>query len=107
MKASIFFGIIVVFLLSCAIGGSWNREWVMERAPEKWAKQGFEIVDYEGYQFHYGIPFSGFGGAKVWYELRKVPDNGITYTGALIRWGDEVQVYGPDALDAIRPNSSN
>jgi len=42
-----------------------------------------------------------FGGAKAWYRLRKIPDNRFTYDGYLIRWGDEVHVYGPDVTEPI------
>ena len=84
--------------------GSWgNKQWLMERAEVKWNKQGFEVVDYEGFQLGCGGWGTPYGGAKVHHRLRKVPDNGITYSGFLVRWGDEVQVYGPKAVDAIAP----
>jgi hypothetical protein len=94
---------LLVCLLLIGIGCSGaNLDYVKEHANEKWAKQGFEIVDYEGYQWgKFGL--WGYGGAYVWYRLKKIPDNGITYSGCLQRWGDEVHVYGPKAIDAIRP----
>ena len=82
---------------------SGNKEWLKENAASKWEKQGFEVVDYEGWQFSFGIPYTEYGGAKVWHRLRKIPDNGITYSGFLKRWGDEIHVYGPSAADAIKP----
>lgn len=95
--------VLVGCVLFFAIGSSGNLSWVKERAEEKWQAQGFDVVDYEGYQFGsggYGLPY---GGAKVWYRLVKRPDNGITYSGCLVRWGDELHVYGPKACDAIQP----
>lgn len=98
---TIYFMLAVVFIAGCSAG---NLEWVKERAPEKWEKQGFEVVDYEGYQWGaWGIFGSTYGGASVHHRLRKIPDNGITYSGRLVRWGDELHVYGPEAVDAIRP----
>jgi len=99
MKKSIVLFIICLFLTGCGAG---NLDHVKDRAADKWAKQGFEIVDYEGYQL--GFWFGPYGGAEVWYRLKKVPDNGITYSGMLERWGDEIHVYGPMAHDAIKPN---
>lgn len=69
-----------------------------ERACEKWAKQGFECVDYEGYTW-------GIYSAQVWHRLKKVPDNGITYSGFVTLWNGELMVYGPEAIDAIKPTN--
>lgn len=85
------------------VGSSSNIAWVKERAAAKWRAQGFEVVDYEGHQWGTGGYGTPYGGAKVWHRLRKIPDNGITYSGYLERWGDELHVYGPTAADAIRP----
>lgn len=94
----------LVAVLSFAACGSANKEWLEARAVEKWRAQGFEVVDYEG--FKWCLYLGGTkGGACVWHRLRKIPDNGITYSGALHRWGDEVHVYGPSAADAIRPKA--
>ena len=79
-----------------------NLDYVKEHASNKWAKQGFEVVDYEGYEFGF-MGFNSYGGANVWYRLKKIPDNGITYSGYIQRWGDELHVYGPEAIDAIKP----
>lgn len=96
--------VLVAVILQC-IGCycSANLEEVKKVAPEKWRQQGFEIIDYEG--FEYGLWFGGsYGGAYVWHRLKKIPDNGITYSGHIQMWGGEPQVYGPKAHDAIRPN---
>jgi len=87
-----------------AIGSPCNLDYLKENAESKWRKQGFEIVDYEGHQWSFGGFGTTYGGAKCWHRLKKIPDNGITYSGFLRRWGDEITVYGPNALDAIRPN---
>lgn len=86
-------------LSGCSSG---NLDYVKEKGPEKWKEVGFEVAGYEGYQW--GLwGFSSYGGAKVWWRLKKVPDNGITYFGYIQRWGNELHVYGPKAIDAIRP----
>jgi hypothetical protein len=90
----------VLFLSGCS---PMNKKDVQDGAAEKWAEVGFAIQGYEGYQWGFWGPF-GYGGAKVWYNLRRIPDNGITYTGYLVKWGDELQVYGPEAIDAIKPS---
>ena len=92
----------VAFLL-CLKGFSQHKSYLMNNAQEKWAKQGFEVVDYEGWQFDLGIVGTKYGGAKVWHRLRKQPDKGITYSGCLYRWDNEIHVYGPYAIDAIAP----
>ena len=96
------FILAVGVILICGVGSSGNLSYVKERAEEKWKKQGFEIVDYEGYNFGSGGFGTSYGGAKVWHRLRKIPDNGVTYSGYLQRWGDEIHVYGRTAIDALR-----
>jgi hypothetical protein len=44
-----------------------------------------------------------YGGACVFYTLKKIPDNGILYEGCLQRWGDELHLYELQAVDAINP----
>lgn len=94
---------VLILFYGCSSG---NLDYVKSRAEERWNKQGFQVVDYEGYQWGelgiFGLPY---GGAYVWYRLKKIPDNGITYSGYLQRWGNEIHVYGPKAIDAIRPNN--
>lgn len=86
-------------LMGCS---SSNLEETKAAAPARWESQGFTVVDYEGYTWG-GWLGGSYGGANVWHRLRKVPDNGITYSGYVQRWGDEFHVYGPHAIDAIRP----
>jgi hypothetical protein len=100
MKTLIILGVALLALVS---GSPANLEYVKERAPARWKEVGFEVVGYQGHQWGalgYG---TNYGGAKVWFELRKIPDNGITYSGNLQRWGDSLEVYGPTARDAIKP----
>lgn len=95
--------IMLIMLIGCSSG---NIDYVKKNAPEKWKTQGFEVVDYEGFKWGFwGIFGSEYGGACVWHRLKKIPDNGITYSGCIERWGDELHVYGPIAIDAIRPNN--
>lgn len=85
------------------VGSTQHKDFLKSAAADKWAAQGFEVVDYEGWQTGFGIPLTKYGGANVWHRLRKVPDNGITYSGSIKRWGDEIHVYGPQAVEAIPP----
>lgn len=83
-----------------------NLDYTKNCAAETWRSVGYEIIGYEGYQWgaDFGGGLFGYGGAYVWYSLRRHPnDNGIIYTGALQRWGDECHVYGPKAVDALKP----
>jgi hypothetical protein len=97
----------ILFLVFICLKGtccsSSHINYLKERAESKWEEQGFEVVAYEGYQFGPRVPFTTYGGAFVWHRLRKVPDNGITYSGHLYRWGEEIHVYGPRAHEAIEP----
>lgn len=91
--------LLLLLITSC----SGNIDYVKDRSVEKWRKQGFEVIDYEGYKFGlYG--FGPYGGADVWYRLKKIPDNGLTYSGYIKRWGNELHVYGPKSVEGITPN---
>jgi hypothetical protein len=96
---------IAAILLACCAAGcsNSNLEYVKERGPARWKEVGFEPVGYQGHQWGKLGFGTSYGGARVWWELRKVPDNGITYSGFLVRWGDSLEVYGPTARDAIQP----
>lgn len=74
-----------------------NVEATKAAAPQVWAAAGYKIVGYEGYQY------APIHGSSVWYLVRRVEDNGITYHGALSKWGDEYHIYNLSALDALRP----
>lgn len=88
----------VVLLQGCS---SSNLDYVKEHGEARWREYGFEPVAYEGYRWG-GHAGGTYGGAKVWWRLKSVPDNGITYSGYLQRWGDELHIHGPIAIDAIR-----
>jgi len=94
---------VFVILGLMLVGSLQHKEFLKSNATEKWVKQGFEVIDYEGWQLGFGIVGTSYGGARVWHRLRKIPDNGITYSGSLLRWGNEIHVYGPDAVEAIPP----
>jgi len=101
MKKIIIILSLLLLLVGCTSG---NLDYVKQKAGVKWKSQGFEIIDYEG--FNWGFwGLNSYGGAKVWHRLKKIPDNGITYSGMIQRWGNELHVYGPKAIDAIRPNN--
>jgi hypothetical protein len=92
--------VLVAFLFTRACSPA-NKDWVQERAEEKWKEQGFEVVGYLGFQWGW-FGYGPYGGAKVWHLLEK-DGNGITYSGYLKRWGDELHVYSVSAIDAIKP----
>lgn len=95
--------VVALLLTSLGLFNSTNLDYVKARSEARWREMGYEPVAYEGWQYGSGLIFTSYGGAKVWYRLRNVPDNGITYQGYLQRWGDELHVYGPKAIDAIKP----
>jgi hypothetical protein len=100
-----FFGFVAVICMMVGPCGGYSqhKDWLKERASEKWEAQGFEVVDYAGFWWGPNIRGTNYGGAHVYHRLKKIPDNGITYTGSLSRWGNEIMVYGPSACDAIKP----
>ena len=92
----------VVIVVEVWAGCVVNKSYVKENAEQRWKEVGFTIVGYEGWQW--GTWLGGkLGGPNVWYQLKTIPENGIRYTGYLKRWGDEIHVYGPEAVDAIKP----
>lgn len=98
-------GLIYILFLSSGCG-SGNLDYLKANADKRWEELGFTVVGYQGYEWGiWGIFGSRYGGAKVWYELKKNPDNGITYYGFLWRWGDEIRAYNIRARDAIRPHN--
>lgn len=81
-----------------------NLDLVKAQAEARWRELGFQVVGYQGHQWG-GLGFgTAYGGAKVWHELRTIPDNGVTYSGYLMRWGDNLEAYGPFARDALKPS---
>ena len=96
--------IVPVLILTFSIFGTSNLDYVKQHSQEKWKAEGFDTVNYQGYEWGFRfILLPKYGGARVWYRLKKIPDNGITYAGYIQRWGDELHVYGPTACDAIKP----
>lgn len=81
---------------------SGNAEWVKARAVDAFRANGFEVAGYQGWSMRGQISPTR-GGACVWYTLKKIPDDGITYEACLQRWGDELHLYELRAIDAIKP----
>lgn len=101
IRILVLMALAVLAATSCHNAG--NKAYVQHRAAERWDSVGFRVIGSHGYEFGSGLIGTPYGGARVWYELRKIPDNGITYSGYLQRWGDEVHVYGPNAREALKP----
>lgn len=94
-----------LLLAACALTGcgSGNLDYIKDHSTERWREQGFEPIGYEGYEWRAVVPFTNYGGACVWYRVRNIKDNGITYDGCLSRWGDEIHLYDLHSMDAIKP----
>ena len=86
-------------LIYLAVGTTSNLDYVKERAEARWQQAGSQVVGYTGYQRSMTLT-PEYGGAKVWYSLRG-PQTDVMYTGFLRRWGDEIHVYGPRAVNSI------
>ena len=89
-------GIVLLVIGLCVVlwmtlRNSNNLDYVKQHGPATWQSVGFEPIGYEGYQ--YGAGVGTYGGANVWWTLRRVPDNGLLYNGYLQRWGNELHVY--------------
>ena len=81
--------------------GSANLEEAKAKACARWAEVGYQCVGYEGYTW--GIWVGGkYGGARVWHTLKRVDNPSVIYTGFVQFWGDELHIYGPTAIDAIK-----
>ena len=91
--------LLLLFLTSCGYG---NLDHVKDNAEDTWRQYGFETVGYNGYTLGKVIPFTTYGGAFVYYRIKKL-ESDIVYVGSLQRWGDEIHVYNVRAIDAIRP----
>lgn len=94
------FALAALLLAGCS---SANLDDVKAHAAETWEAAGFQIIGYEGYNVGGWLGGSSYGGAYAWYTLRRIPDNGITYEGAIQRWGTEYHIYKLTAIDAIKP----
>jgi hypothetical protein len=82
--------------------GTNNLDDVKAQACKRWAEVGYKCVGYEGFQW--GLQLGTYGGAKVWHSLEREAAPGIIYTGHVQKWGDEYHMYGPTAVDAIKPS---
>ncbi len=104
MKKFFFILVLSVVVLSIVLAWSLrlNVDYVRSNAESTWNTNGYTISGYQGYSCGI-LGFGSYGGAAVWYTLRADPDNGITYQGALVRWGDEIHIYNLQAIDAIKP----
>jgi len=91
----VFISVLAAMTVGCSAG---NLDEVKAASEAVWDAQGFEVVAYEGYEWGFW-GFNSYGGAKVWHRLKKIPDNGITYSGSIQRWGSEYHVYGPTAIE--------
>jgi hypothetical protein len=91
---------LALWLVSCGYG---NIDSVKEHADSIFEANGFKVVGYLGYQWSNWIPFTTYGGALVYYRLDKIPNNGLTYRGAIQKWGKEYHIYDIKSYDAIRP----
>lgn len=101
MKAMTLVGCICWLWLATGCSSA-NLEEVKKVAPARWQELGFQIVGYEGYRWGQHLA-PGYGGAQVWYTLHRIPDNGITYTGSLQKWGNEYHNTAMAAYDALKP----
>lgn len=80
-----------------------NLDEAKDKACARWKEAGYECVGYEGYQW--GSWYGGkYGGAKVWHSLKRPENPTVIYTGNVQFWGDELHLYGPTAIDAIKGN---
>lgn len=97
------FALLFVWIITFWFGSSGNLGYIQKNSAVKWAEVGFKPIGYLGYEWGklgYG---SSYGGAKVSYELRKIPDNDLTYVGTLTRWGDELHVNEIKPRDGAKP----
>lgn len=101
MKTILWTIVAVALLFSYIPDGDEYVPIIKANAAATWEKAGFEIVGYQGYEYSFSP--STHGGA-VWYTVRRIPDNGVTYQGCITKWRDEFHIYNLKALDAIKPN---
>jgi hypothetical protein len=90
--------LLMLPIMSLSACGYGNLDDVKSKAKETYSSNGHTVVGYEGYQIGSVVPFTQYGGAKVWYITES---NGVRYNSYLKMWGDEVHIYNLRALDAI------
>jgi hypothetical protein len=90
----------ICFFAWFTVGSFGNLQYIKDRAEDRWAENGYVVNGYLGYQWGIGGYGTPYGGAKVWYTLRK-PDNNLNYKGFLYRWGNEIHIYETRCIDAV------
>lgn len=104
MRRLIKLALTVFVCFVCLYGCSYSHlDDVKTHAPEAWKQAGFEVVGYEGYEIGTIIPFTNYGGAHVWYTVKRISVNDVLYHGFIWKWGKEYHVYDLKAIDAIKP----
>jgi hypothetical protein len=101
MKTAIKLIVLTVVTSLSLLGLGWlgyrNVEETKAAAVRVWNDAGYKVVGYEGYQY------APIHGGRVWYLVRRIEDNGITYHGFLAKWGNEYHIYNFQAIDALKP----
>jgi len=97
IKVSAGWMVVAAMIVAICFASGRNVEGGIACAPGKAKEMGFELAGYTGYNL------SPILGGMVWYNLRKVPDNGIVYEAAFAPWKGVCMVYDMRALDAIKP----
>lgn len=93
------FIVVFMFIIGCGYG---NIDYIKQHASETLKSNGFEIIGYQGYDIGYGIPFTVYGGANVWYTIKD--KEGVVYECALKRWNNEIHIYNLRALNVNKQN---
>lgn len=89
---------LISLLLNCGYG---NLDYVKQNAKPFLNESGFEILAYQGYEMGFVVPFTGYGGAYVWYNVKSHGDEKTIYQLALKRWGNEIHIYSMKAINAV------
>ncbi len=90
---------IALSLMLTACSSS-NLDDVKKHASQTFEQAGFDIVGYEGYELGISTLGTNYGGAYVWYTLKR-KDNGLIYEASIQRWGNEYHIYDIKAIDAL------
>ena len=93
---------VVISTISISACGYANLDATKANACNAWRNAGYECIGYEGYQWGRWVG-GPYGGADVWYTMRRSDTPGIVYSGYASRWGDEYHLYGPNVINAVIP----
>ena len=93
------FIVSVLLLQGCSYA---NLDETKAAACDRWKEIGYQCIGYEGFRWGF-LGVGPYGGAHVWHSLERKAAPGIIYTGYVQRWGGEYHMYGPQAVDAIKP----